>query len=194
MARPKAFTRETVLSKAMALFWRKGYEATSVQDLVEATGINRGSLYDTFEGKRQLFLAAIDHYVKTVVIPTVKALEAPGVGRAAIEAHFYRVLEQSITDAQRRGCLMTNTVVELAPHDGEVAQRLKHGLQRVEDAFYTALVRACNSGEIRANADLRGLARYLTASMQGLRVMAKVNPDLDALTPVVVNILAALEP
>jgi AcrR family transcriptional regulator len=90
MARPKTFDPSVALEQAMEVFWLKGYEATSMQDLVVAMGINRASLYATFEDKRQLFLAAIAHYDDTVVRPAIAPLEAPGAAKAEIVQHFQR--------------------------------------------------------------------------------------------------------
>ena len=92
MARTKTFDPSVALEQAMAVFWLKGYEATSMQDLVEAMGINRASLYATFGDKRQLFLAAIAHYDATVVRPAMAPLEAPGAAKAEIIQHFQRAV------------------------------------------------------------------------------------------------------
>lgn len=172
----------------MEVFWLKGYEATSMQDLVEAMGINRASLYATFHDKQQLLLAAIAHYSATVTQPAIASLEAPGAARAAIVRHV-----QQIPAVPERGCLMTNAIVELAPHDPVVATHLRRCLQRVEDAFYTALVRARDQGEIAGERDLRALARYFAASLQGLRVMARLGAGPEALQDIAKTIVSVLD-
>ena len=192
MARTKAFDPEVALSKAMDVFWQKGYTATSVHDLVTAMGINRGSLYDTFIDKRHLFLQAIAHYHDTVVTAAIAHLQAPSAARAEIEQHFLDLATRASADRQRRGCLMTNTVVELAGQDAEVASLLQQSMLRVEEAFYQALVRAQEQGEISADIDIRALAQYFTSSLQGLRVMAKTGADTATLKSVVKLILQAL--
>lgn len=192
MARSKAFDREAVLEKAMQVFWQKGYEATSIQDLVEAMGINRGSLYDTFCDKRQLFLNAIAHYSSTLMRQSTEQLQAPGAARQAIADYFENLVQCIANKTPCQGCLMTNTIVELSPHDPEIAAHLKQSLTQLEDAFYTALVRAKDRGEIPADADLRVLARYLTASVQGLQVVSKVDPNPHSLRGIVETILTAL--
>ncbi|MBE7379837.1 MAG: TetR/AcrR family transcriptional regulator [Leptolyngbya sp. SIO1E4] len=193
MARPKAFDQETVLSKAMEVFWEKGYEATSMQDLVAAMGIHRGSLYDTFQDKRHLFLAAIAYYNTTVTKAAIAPLQAPGASRSVIEQHIIAFAEQAATDPHRRGCLMTNSIIELATQDPEVAIALRRSLRSVEDAFYRALGRAQDNGEISPDKDIRALAQYLTSSLQGLRVMSKVNPDREALRQTAQLILQVLD-
>lgn len=178
MARPKEFSHEEVLDKAMITFWRLGYEATSVQDLVAAMGINRSSLYDTFGDKHDLFLAALDHYIQSVVKVTFSRLEKSGsVKQALTEFILDFFVEPAITDPDRKGCLVTNSVVELAPHDQECAQRVLSNLRWIEEAFYRVLVRAQEQGEISEEKDLRALSRFFTSGLQGLRVIAKLDPD-----------------
>ncbi|MEM6835802.1 MAG: TetR/AcrR family transcriptional regulator [Cyanobacteria bacterium P01_C01_bin.120] len=193
MARSKAFDPEIALSKAMTVFWEKGYAATSMQDLVDAMGIHRGSLYDTFQDKRQLFLQAIAYYHNTVVRSAIAHLKMPGAARSAIEWHFENLAERSLENTPPRGCLITNSLVELAARDPEIAAVLKKGLQQVEDAFFQALVRAQDQGEIAPEKDLRTLAQYLTSSLQGMRVMAQVNMPPDALKQTARLILSTLD-
>ena len=193
MARKKEFDRETVLEKAMEVFWSQGYEATSIQDLVESMGINRGSLYDTFTDKHTLFLAVIAHYQKTVFEQTFAHLAAPGASKQAIIDHFHAVVDRAIADGRRWGCLMTNAIVELSAHDSAIAACTQANLQQIESIFYQALVSAQQQGELKPDPDLRALARYLTASMQGLRVISKVMPDPDVLRDIVKVVLSTLD-
>ncbi|MEA5501277.1 TetR/AcrR family transcriptional regulator [Limnoraphis robusta] len=193
MARHKEFNREEVLAKAMETFWRYGYEGTSVQDLIESMGINRGSLYDTFGDKRSLFLEAIAHYDETVVRCTIARLEAPDASKPAIIDYFQSLVDRMVADPDRRGCFVTNTAVELCPHDPDTAKRIAKNLQRIEQAFYRALSRAQEKGEIPANKNLQALARYLTCNLQGLRVITKVNPDPQILQEIIEILLCVLE-
>ena len=193
MARKKEFDREEVLEKAMEVFWRKGYEATSIQDLVECMGINRGSLYDTFTDKHTLFLDAIAHYRHTVVEQAFARLAAPGASKQAIIDHFHAVVDRAIVDGRRWGCLMTNTIVELSAHDSVIAARTQANLQQIDNTFYQALVRAKQQGELKPDHDLHALAQYLTASMQGLRVISKVTPDPSVLRDIVKVVLTVLD-
>lgn len=192
MARQKAFDREVVLAKAMQVFWEKGYEATSMQDLVLAMGINRGSLYNTFQDKRQLFLNAIAHYSDTLVKQAAERLQTPGAAKQAIVDYFQDLVECIVNSPSCRGCLMTNSIVELSGHDPEIAACLRETLMKLEDGFYTALVRASDRKEISSGQDLRTLARYLTASAQGLQVLSKVDPNPQSLRNIVKTILTVL--
>ncbi|ERT09386.1 bacterial regulatory s, tetR family protein [Lyngbya aestuarii BL J] len=193
MARHKEFNRGEVLAKAMETFWRYGYEGTSVQDLTQSMGINRGSLYDTFGDKRSLFLEAIAHYDQTIVRSAIARLEAPDASKQAIIDHFKSLVDRIVADTERRGCFVTNTAVELCPHDPDTAQRVANNLQRIEQAFYKALLRAQEKGEISAEKNLPALARYFTCNLQGLRVISKVNSDPQALEEIVQILLSVLD-
>lgn len=177
----------------MEVFWQKGFAATSMQDLVDAMGINRGSLYATFQDKHQLFLEALTYYAETITQPAVSALEAPTASKQAIIDHFYRVAQEAVTQTGGCGCLITNSMVELAPHNPQVRHLLKQILERLEDAFHAALLRAQEHQEIPADMNLRAMARYLTSSMQGLRVLAKADPEATAIQDVVATILSGLD-
>src|ERR1051325_10236665 len=131
MGRPREFDREKALDRAMQLFWCKGYEATSVQDLLNVMGINRGSFYDTFGDKRSLFLASIDRYNETFLAKLRAELNAPGSAKRAIVRTIEELASRAASDAQRRGCLMTNSAVELAPHDAEAAARVASRVEQM---------------------------------------------------------------
>lgn len=190
MARHKEFDREEVLEKAMELFWYKGYEATSINDLVKNMGINRGSLYDTFGDKHRLFLAVLDRYCNDSI--AFKELADSPQGIAAIGKFFSRLLEYYTTKKECKGCLMTNTLVELALHDQDAANKITTHLQQMEDIFYQALIYSQKKGEIGPNCNLKALARYLTSSTNGLSVMAKAQPDIQVLEDIVNTTLSVL--
>lgn len=193
MPRPKEFERDVVLEKAMDLFWQKGYEATSVQDLVQHMGINRGSLYDTFKDKHHLFLAAVSHYHETVVKDAIARLEAPDASRQAIVDHFDRMVDCMTGNEAQRGCLMTNTIVELAVHHPDIAAQLQMSLRRIERAFQTALTRAQANSELSSAKDVSDLARYLVCCVQGLRVMCKTHVNREQLQATVNLMLSVLD-
>jgi TetR/AcrR family transcriptional repressor of nem operon len=192
MPRPKEFDHEAALDRAMGAFWTKGYAATSVEDLVTRMGIQRGSLYATFGDKRSLFLHALDRYQRVVTRELLEALDAPGSGLAAIRRFFRLRVERSLDRRRPPGCLVTNSVVELARHDRVAATRVGASLARLEAAFLRALERARAQGEVAATADLPALARFLTSSAQGLSVMARAFPERRVLEDVVGVVLAAL--
>ncbi|KST62737.1 TetR/AcrR family transcriptional regulator [Mastigocoleus testarum] len=192
MARKKEFEREKVLGQAMETFWRYGYEGTSIQDLVQSMGINRGSIYDTFKDKRSLFKAALVHYSDTFVSSMFAALRTPDASKQEIIDLFYELVEKAIIDSQYKGCLITNSVVEIGHHDPEIAAHLTEEIQKVEELLYEALVRAKKKGEIQANKDPRALARHLVCSLKGLRVISKINPEKEVLLDMVDVTLSVL--
>lgn len=172
MARPKEFDVDEALDRAMDLFWVQGYEATSMQDLQEHMRIGRQSLYDTFGGKHELFLAALERY-RTQIGEYLKKLEAPDASLPAIRGYFEDLVEFYAVQPTPRACLLTNSTVELAAHDEEVAKRLSTHLLRVEAAFLHAINNGIEKGELRRGDRPRALARHLTNAVLGLGVYKK---------------------
>jgi TetR/AcrR family transcriptional repressor of nem operon len=158
----------------MDLFWRQGYEATSLQDLLTQMGINRQSLYDTFGDKRQLFLAALDRYTETEIPRQLGNLESASASLADVRRYFDEIIDVYTTsEPTRSACMMANTAMECAARDPEIAAKVAAHLTRLEDVFHRAIENATASGELRRGGDPRGLARYLTSSAQGLAVLGK---------------------
>lgn len=160
----------------MGVFWDKGYEASSVRCLLEAMSINRGSLYDTFGDKRSLFTEAIEHYRERVLAPFFGILE-----RGASPLRSIRLFLNSISELTGkvgfRGCLVTNTALEVAPHDEEVSHQVCAIISELKEAFLGALNRAVAVGELPSSANTQALARFLTTIAQGLVVMHKADPQ-----------------
>lgn len=193
MARQKEFVKEEVLEKAMNTFWRFGFEGTSMQNLVENMGINRSSLYETFGDKRALFTAAITHYEQTKMQEILNCLQIQGTGKTVIAALFNNLIDQSISDQERRGCFLTNTTVELCPHDPEIAAKIALDMKIIEKALYQVLLNAQKKGEISDSKDLDSIAQYLVSSFQGIRVIAKVNQEPEFLNNIVKVTLSVLD-
>jgi TetR/AcrR family transcriptional repressor of nem operon len=191
MARSKEFDRDQALDQAMHVFWDKGYEATSLTDLVSAMGIGRQSLYDTFGDKHALFLAALARYNERAAAICHCLDEAPSVKRA-IRDLFEMVIDEDPA-AQRRGCLGIASTMERAARDPDTAALIAARQRSLEDGFFRALERARQSGEIAAGKDSRALARFLVAAIQGLRVSAVTTPGAPGLRDVVRISLAVLD-
>ena len=181
MARPKEFDPDTALDKATEVFWRRGYEATSMEDLTTSMGINRGSLYDTFGGKQELFLACMDRYCHGMVARRLTMLNQPGPAIETIRTFIQTMLELALSYPERKGCLIANTVMELGPREKEIGSRTAKAMCDLEEAFFKALSRAKEQGELRNGKDPRSLARFLTTMMQGVIVMLKAGTPADAL-------------
>ena len=193
MGRPRQFERDAVLDRAMKVFWSRGYEATSIEQLVARMGIQRGSLYATFGDKRALFFAAIEHYERVVTASLLATLDDAASGRAAIERFFRRKVELSVAPRRPRGCLVTNSAAELASRDRGTGARIGAVLTKLEAAFHRAVVRAQRADEIAPRRNARALARFLTSNAQGLSVMAKAFPDRVVLDDIVEVILEVVD-
>ena len=192
MARPKAFNEEYVIDKAVEIFWAKGYEATSLQDLVNAMGIQRGSLYATFGSKQQLFLKSLKRYSITVVKKLLEILESKPSALESIELFFAQLVEHLLTAGELRSCLITNSAIERGLRDEETKQQVLKLLNALENGFYKALLKAKENGELSTELDLKVVAHYLTSSMQGLLVMGKVCSErqvLEGINKVTLSIL-----
>jgi TetR/AcrR family transcriptional repressor of nem operon len=195
MARPKEFEPMAVLDAAIELFRRQGYEATSIQDLVDAMGIHRGSLYDTFGDKHDLYLAALDRYDQRKYEETCALLGAPGSKIAAFHRLFANIIDQTVAyGGNTFGCLITNSSVERAPLDPSSAERAARNFTRTEALYIETLTEARAEGEIvAADEELRALARFLISSAKGLRVTAKAECRQETLEDIARVALSVLD-
>ncbi|KUF16989.1 TetR/AcrR family transcriptional regulator [Streptomyces silvensis] len=176
MARTKEFDPDAALVAALDLFWSRGYEATSMADLVEHLGIGRASIYATFGNKRELYLKAMDRYTELTEPPLVDELSRPGPALPGIRALLLRfAAESTAPDSRLAGCFVTNTAAELAPHDPAADRRVERNWERIETLLHAALTRARAQGEIPGDRDPRALARMLLVLLQGMRVVGKVS-------------------
>ena len=193
MPRPQEFDPDDAIEKAMQVFWHKGYEATSMEDLLTAMDLNRGSLYDTFGDKRQLFLKVIDRYCHGFVGEKFSLLDQPGPALPTLRRFIHGMIEGGLADPQRRGCLIANTVMELSPHEEEIAGTLRQALKMAEDTFFRILSRAKQQGELKNDKDPRALARFLTTMMQGTIVMIKAGASADVVKQTAETALSILD-
>ncbi len=181
MARTKEFNEATVLDKAVEVFWEKGYESTSIQDLVEAMNIQRGSLYAAFGSKQQLFLKSLERYGEIVVHKLLEILQSKSSAIESIELFFSQLVEHLLTAGPLRSCLVTNSAIERGLNDAETRKKVLRLLESVRKGFHQTLLRAKSQREISNDLDLVSTANYLTSSMQGLLVIGKVNPERSVL-------------
>lgn len=193
MPRPREFEPDTVLDQAMLRFWLRGYRATSIEDLVRATGVKPGSLYSAFPGgKRTLFLKSLERYSTLIVPQKLGELEAPGASLAELRGYFDGLVRDLLSPEGRQGCLLVNTAIENAAEDDEAAAVVRGHLARLENCMATALRNARDDGEVRAGLDPVGSAKLLVATCQGLMVVGKANPDGTVLRAIVDNAFSAL--
>jgi len=191
MARPKEFDVDQVLDRATELFWTKGYEETSMRDLEEGLGVGRQSLYSTFGDKRELFLAALDHYA-ALQRERIAPLMAPGASLDAIRKFFASMVTSANCTAPRRSCMMLNSVVQFGQADAEVTRRYSANQELIAAAFRHALTGAVRKGELPANTNLSGLSLYLVSQIYGLVVLSKGGAPPAALESVIATAMSTL--
>lgn len=192
MPRPREFDRDRAVQRAMELFWRQGYEATSVQELGAYLGLNPGSLYNTFKDKHTLFLEALGCYQEREHAAACAHFNATASGRAAIEQFLTAVVDIDVNDPDRKGCLMVNSATELADRDPAVRARVVASCDQMTALLRAAVVEGQRAGEIDAHSDPDALAAFLMNGLFGLRVAAKMQPDRMVLLAVVATIMRAL--
>jgi TetR/AcrR family transcriptional repressor of nem operon len=193
MARTKEFDPDAALQAALELFWERGYEATSMGDLVEHLGVARASLYATFGNKHQLYLKALDRYRASGDASPVERLSQPGPALPAVRALVRDYARAAACDELRRGCFVLNTAIELAPVDAAAARRVEASWGAIETALESALTRARAQGELSPDTDPRSLAQFLLVLLQGLKAVGKGAPDTGRLHEAAEQALRLLE-
>ena len=170
VGRPREFDEEQVLAAAMDAFWRKGYEATSLVDLTECTCLNKASLYRVFGDKHQLFMAALKNYSDIEFHETTAVVSEDASPLTNLRAVVRKIYQDADSD---KGCMMINSMVEMAPHDPEVKQMLQgFGEQRLQ-AIQGMIAQAQAAGEIRPELDPQKLAVSLMIAFAGSATMIK---------------------
>ena len=193
MSRQKEFDRDEVLHKAMEVFWTRGYEAASIQDLVRHMGINRQSIYDTFGDKHALFLQALDRYQDIQSRKVFAVLEQPGPVKKNLRRLFEEAVDRALSGEGRRGCFVGNSMSELAGRCKQTATRTCSCVATAEQMFRRTLDRGKQQGELPRVRDTRAVARFLYSNLQGLLLLAKATRDRKLLTDVVKVTLSVLD-
>lgn len=193
MARNKEFDPTIVLHKAMEVFGHYGYEGTSLQNLLEGLGIARQSLYDTYGTKKDLFISAVKHYMNEKTATVISYLESPGSVKKSITKVFHEGVNILKDEERRKECFIMDSAIAQIPHDLEIAEFFKQDLKRLEDAFYKALVRAQEQGELGKHKNINALAKYLNHSRYSLTQVAKLSSDHKVLDEHVSIILTTLD-
>lgn len=192
MARPKEFEEQEALTKALEVFWRRGYASTSMQDLTDAMQISRQSLYDTFGDKHTLYLSTMQHYIDTIGRHWLMPLFQEDNIRVAMRQTFENIVNESVTDPFGAGCFTVNAAIELAPSDSEVTECLLQAVCATETCFYNALSVAQAQGELPHETDARAMASFFLNAVRGLRVMARFKPERKAMQDIVEVTLSVL--
>jgi TetR/AcrR family transcriptional repressor of nem operon len=172
LGRPAEYDKERSLNAALTVFWRKGYEATSLADLCEAMGMSKSTLYAVFGDKRQLFLSAIRAYSDDLLAELRKGYELSAAPLEFIEQILRSVAREAGPRGERRGCLVMNSATEFAQTDRDVARIVSHTLEEMAAVFAKALTRAKRDGTIRLAAP-GSMALYLVSTIAGMKTMVK---------------------
>lgn len=188
----KQFNIDETLTCAMQAFWARGYEATSMRDLVDATGVNRASLYATYGDKRALFLSAFRKYDEEVRERTLGELSQSLAPADAIRAIFDKFIGQTRLPQGNWGCFMVNTTLELTAHDPEIARMVNRAQDGIEAFFLMVIRKGQACGDFDPTGDAQGLARQTLAAFLGFLVMLRSRPDAAYLHAVRDGVLASL--
>lgn len=192
MARPREFDYDETLERAMYLFWRRGYQATSITDIESATGLTKGSIYKAFDNKRNLFVKCLERYM---VKESYKAILLRKADKPLAEAFGYvlDVLIDSVNGSKRPcGCLATNVIDELVSVDKTLVREASKGLAGMQNALESRLRLAKEQGEIRTHADVKALASLLMVTLQGMVVLSMSTKDVASMRRarnLVINVL-----
>ncbi|MEU1079688.1 TetR/AcrR family transcriptional regulator [Streptomyces sp. NPDC005908] len=192
MARVREFDTEAAVHAAMDAFRCKGYEGTSIQDLVEATGVGRGSLYAAFGNKDGLYLAAMDRYRQLYAVPLIDMLRAGTPARELLREVLVATVDDIVQDGARKSCLIVGATTERVTQDPKVAAHVRATTSSIEDALRDVISSAQADGQLPDARNARDLARYLIVTMQGLKVMGAINPDRASLMTVAETALDTL--
>lgn len=173
MARTKEFDEDKALDKAIEIFWCKGYNGTSAQDLVTHLGLSRSSLYDTFGDKQKLFSKALRRYLEHGQEATRSLLNQSEDIKETLTQIFKQAVIESLDDRMTKGCFVVNAAVELAMHDEEIAKIVNDNRQTVEEIFLTAVKKGQKAGQISTQLEAKTLARFIFNNYTGIRVLAR---------------------
>ena len=193
MGRLKAFDVNDVLDRAVDCFWQHGYEATSVRDLADRMGIGGASLYNAYGDKRALFVTALARYADRSMRERIARLEKSGRPKEAIRAFLAEIIDRSLEDPDRKGCLLVNSALDVAPHDAEIGRVIAGCFGELRAFFRRNLEAARAAHQVPRQTDLDELAGHLLGVVLGVRVLARTGANraqLDAVARPALRLLA----
>jgi TetR/AcrR family transcriptional repressor of nem operon len=193
MARTKDFDETEVLNKAICLFWHKGYNGTSMQDVVDTLGISRSSLYDTYGDKHTLYLKALESYQLSAADELNRILSGEGTAKEKLKGLMEWVVYNLVNDKDHKGCFMVNAKIETAATDPDVHEVVCRAEQQVVDAFYNTIKAGQDKGEIVNKQDAHALANFMVNTVNGMRVTAKSTTDKSFFDDIISTTLKVLD-
>ena len=185
MGRPREFDEDTVLEAATQRFWNNGYEATSMRDLADSTGMTTPSLYNAFGDKRAIYRLVLDRYVRLALESCAAIFGGDGTPLRALERYFDATIEEALADNRHKGCFVVNTALEMAPHDHGFRDVVTEVFDQIEKYVRDCVAAGQRDGSILTSQPPADVARLALGTILGLRVLARTNPDRDLLTGVV---------
>jgi TetR/AcrR family transcriptional repressor of nem operon len=192
MARPVEYDQSKVLDSIVKLFWAQGYEATSMKNICEATGLQPGSVYAAFGNKRALFLAAIDTYFEQSIDNLKAILAGEGTPLERVRELFMYIVGDTCRK-DSHGCLLVNALLEAPTDDAELRKRIAAMFRRLEVAIKEVLVEAAACGELDVGKEPDIQAKLLINNIFGLRVYAKLQPNGPIMREMVDDLLSTLK-
>ncbi|MEM9362453.1 MAG: TetR/AcrR family transcriptional regulator [Bacteroidota bacterium] len=193
MPRTKQFDEKEVLNKAVELFWKKGFHATSMQDLVSHLGINRASLYDTFGGKEELFKKAFQEYRNSSSDTVKRLLTGESSVKVGFEKLFDFAIQETVNDESRKGCFVVNTTTELIPGDESIQSILCENLENGAEMFASVIQDGIDRGEIDGSKNAKDIGLMLFTFYNGFRVVSKIDANPENLQSMVATALSVLD-
>ena len=177
MGRLKEFDEDKAIDGAVDCFWARGYEATSVRDLAQHMGIGGASLYNAYGGKRALFVAALERYANRSSRDRIARLEATGRPKQAIAAFLAEIIDRSLNDRARKGCLLVNSALDVAPHDAEIGKVVAGYLEEIRAFFRRNIEAGRSAGQMPRKLDADAVSAHLLGVLMGIRVLARTRPE-----------------
>jgi TetR/AcrR family transcriptional repressor of nem operon len=193
MARPREFDETAALDAAVACFWQRGYEATSVRDLAGKMGISAPSLYNAYGDKHALFVQALERYLDRSMRARIRRLEESLPPKQAVHRFIDEIIAHSLNDKERRGCFLINSALEVAPHNRKLGALIAERLAEIEAFFHRSIKAAQAQGEVPRDRGAKDLARLLLGIVLGIRVLARAKPERVLLEGVARPALALLD-
>ena len=172
MGRTRGFDEQDILQKATEIFWRNGFNGTSISDLIDATGLAKASLYNAFGNKEDLFLTVLKFYIDQRNVHLIKPLDSVNPGRKALELYFDAVSKATIENKQTPGCLLVNTAAEQGIHDPKMRSIVDQGMTDAENFLKRTVARGVEDGSIDSSTDPEISGLCLINLVLGIRVMA----------------------
>ncbi len=191
MVRPVTFERDIVIENTMKVFWKKGFQGTTMRDISKATNLNPGSLYGSFGNKRKLFFLVLEFYYKRLTEGINRSMRASGTNDSILDNFFNKIISEN-ENSDLKGCLLVNCLLEMA-HDGEIQANIAAMFTGFEEMFYWIVLKGQKEGAYNPGHDPRSMARYLVNNYFGLRVQCMTEKDARQLSEEVDNVLSFLE-